>query len=238
MKFINKLFALTIIAALMLTLAACGKDKGGQNSKPDDTSKPTVSTPSENKTPNESEPDESKPENNNQDENKPDPKPEPDPEPVKKTAKELIIGKWTAKTDISSDLADAGINVEGPLEITLYTEFTTSGTLIEKADKNQMSSVLRTVLRQAIDSALAENNMTAQEFETQIGMTIDEYIETIVTTVQNSYTVTADYKFAEDVLLVKFEGDQAFTETKYEFINDNTLKIYTDSDETVYTRVK
>lgn len=237
MKLMNKIFALTIITALMLTLSACGKDKDGQNSKPDDNSKPTVSTPSNN-TPTESRPDVSEPENNNQNESTPDPKPEPKPEPAKKTAKELIVGKWTAKTDISADLADAGFNVEGPLEITLNLEFTSSGTLIEKADKNQMSSALRTVLKQAIENALVEAGKSVGEFEAEIGMTVDEYIETIVTAFQNSYTVTAEYKFAADVLLVKFEEDTTFTETNYKFINDNTLKITTDSDETIYTRVK
>lgn len=234
MKLINKFLTLTIIAALMLTLSACGKDKGVQNSKPDDNSKPTVSTPSENNSSNESEPEESKPEDNKQDVSTPD----PDPKPVKKTAKELIIGKWTAKSDIAADLVDAGFNIGGPLEITLNLEFTSSGTLIEKADKNQMSSALRTVLNQAIQDSLVENNLSEEDFEIQIGMTIDEYIETIVTAFQNSYTVTAEYKFADDILLVKFEEDTSFTETNYQFINDNTLKITTDSNETIYTRVR
>lgn len=57
---LNKLFALTLIAVLMLTLSACGKDKNEQNSKPDDSSKPTVSTPSDNNTTVESKPEENK----------------------------------------------------------------------------------------------------------------------------------------------------------------------------------
>lgn len=234
MKLMNKIFALTIIAALMLTLAACGKDKENQNSTPNDTSKPTVSTPSEDKTTSESKPEEDNPVDNKPEDNKPDPK----PEPVKKTPAQLILGKWTAKTDISAELADAGFNVDGPLEITINLEFTSSGTLIEKADKNQMSTALRTVLNQAINNALAETGKSVEEFEAEIGMSVDEYIETFVTAFQNSYTVTAEYKFAADVLLVKFEEDTTFTETNYKFVNDNTLKITTDSDETIYTRVK
>ena len=236
MKKFNKIFALTLIAALMLTLSACGKDKENQNSKPDDTSKPTVSTPSENNTTTES-----KPEENKQEESKPESKPEeskPDPKPVKKTPAELIVGKWKGVSDISTGLVDAGFDIEGPLEINVETEFTASGTLIEKADKNQMSSLMRTVLDKAIRDTLAENGMTVEQFEAEAQMTLEEYIETVVVAFQNSYTYTAEYKFAADVLLVKFDGDPSFIETNYKFVNDDILIIYTDGEESTYTRVK
>ncbi len=233
MKKLKKLFVMAIITALILSLSACGKGEVTQNSKPDETSKPTVSTPSDNNTT------ESKPEENKQEESKPtvESKPEEN-KPVKKTAKELIVGKWTAKTDIVSDLADAGFNIEGPLEITVILEFTASGTIVEKADKNQMSTALRSVLNKAMNDALNENNMTVEDFEAQIGMTLDEYIETFVTAFENSYTIAGEYEFVEDVLQVKFDESEPFTKTSYQFINDDTLKIITDSDETVYTRVK
>lgn len=239
MKLLNKFFVLVLVASLMFTLAACGKNEGSQNSKPNDTaSKPTVSTPSENNTPTESQPEESKPEESKPEESKPDPKPESKPEPVKKTPAELIIGKWKGLSDISSGLVDAGFEITEDVKIEVNTEFTAAGSIIEKANKTQMSTVLRSVLKQSINKALAEENVTVEDFEAQLGMTVDEYVETFVTAFQNSYTYTAEYKFNGNTLLVKFDGDEDFAETNYEFINDNTLRIYSDSEETIYTRVK
>ena len=72
-------------------------------------------------------------------------------------------------------------------------------------------------------------------------MTLDEYVEDAIASLEleydNLFTFIAEYKFVEDVLLVKSD-DTPFVETQYTFINDNTLKIITDSEETIYTRVK
>lgn len=241
MKIFSKLLALTIITALVFTLSACNKNKNNENSKPDDTSKPTVSTPSEDNTTTES-----KPEENKQEESKPENKPEENkpvvkPQPVKKTAKELIVGKWTAKGDLAPILADEGINVEGPLEITLNTEFTTSGTLIERADSAEIYPILVAGTKQALLDEIAAQNITQADFEAQVGMTLDEYVEDALASLEldydNFFTFIAEYKFVDDVLLVKSD-DTPFVETQYTFINDNTLKIITDSEETIYTRVK
>ena len=235
MKKINKIFALTLIAALMLTLSACGKDKENQNSKPDDTSKPTVSTPSDNNTTTES-----KPEENKQEESKPESKPEeskPDPKPVKKTPAELIVGKWKGQTDVAPDLADLGYVVPNTLLIELETEFTSSGSLIEKANEKQFSQAMQVILKHTIDQYRIENNISVEDYEAQIGMSINEYIEILSEESVNSYTITAEYQFVNDTLLVKF-GELPFMKTGYEFIDDDTLRIYTDSDETIYFRVK
>ncbi|MBO5211146.1 MAG: hypothetical protein J6B80_04365 [Clostridia bacterium] len=250
MKIFSKLFALTIITALVFTLSACNKNKNNENSKPDDTSKPTVSTPSEDNTTTESKPEENKkeeskpenkPEENKQEESKPENKPVVKPEPVKKSAKELIVGKWTAKGDLAPILADQGIDLEGPLEITLNTEFTTSGTLIERADSAEIYPILVAATKQALLDEIAAQNITQTDFEEQIGMTLDEYVEDAIASLEleydNLFTFIAEYKFVEDVLLVKSD-DTPFVETQYTFINDNTLKIITDSEETIYTRVK
>ena len=238
MKLLNKLFALALVASLMITLAACGK-KAEEPSKPEETSKPTVSTTTEDTTSTESNPEEDKTES--KPESKPESttesKPESKPEPAKKTPAELIIGKWKGKTNISTEMTDLGIDLTEPLEIDVYIEFTTSGTLIEKVDKTQMSNALRTVLRKALNDALTENGMTVQQFEAELGMTIDEYIDDQIELYQNSYTMTAEYRFESDVLFVKFEEDPEFTKTQYSFVNDNTLKIVTDSEEMLYTRI-
>ena len=244
MNILNKILALTISIILVISLAACGDGDEKQNSKPNNDSKPTTSTTSDDKSPEQNnQPDnnsnQNEPENNTQNNNKPEEnKPEPKPEPVKKTPAELIVGKWTAKNDISSALADAGLQISEPLEITLYTEFTAGGSLIEKADKEQMSSAMRVVFDKATRDALAEENKTIEEFEAAIGMTFDEYIDEMVNSFQDSYTVIGEYEFDDDILLVKFDRDKDFIETNYEFIDNNTLKITTDSEETIYTRVK
>ena len=130
---------------------ACGDSDENQNSKPNNNSKPATSTTGDDKNSEQNNnTNQNDLENNTQNDNKPEEiKPEPKPEPVKKTPAELIVGKWTAKNDISSSLADAGFQVSEPLEITLYTEFTSGGSLIEKADKKQMSSAMRIIFEKA-----------------------------------------------------------------------------------------
>ncbi len=243
---LKKLSLIILSIILIFSLSACkknntnasGNESGG--SKPSQTEQNSDKTESgDNKTENnvESTPD-NQPNNNQQPEDKPEP---PKPEPVKKTAKELIVGKWTAKGDLAPILADQGINVEGPLEITLNTEFTTSGTLIERANSAEIHPILVVATKQALLDEIAAQNMTQADFEAQIGMTLDEYVEDALASLEldyeNLFTFIAEYKFVDDVLLVKSD-DTPFVETQYTFINDNTLKITTDGDETVYTRVK
>ncbi len=230
MKITTKILALLLSLILVLSFAACSGKKQPTNTDP---KAPTTSSEPE-KEDNSSQEVES--EEEKEDEKEDETESKEDPVVTKKTPKELIVGKWTAKTDISQDLINEGYEVDGQVLITLVTEFTAGGTLIERADKNQMSTVMRNVLNQAINKYIAQENITIEQYEEQvIGMKVNEYIEEVVALMQSMYTYTTEYKFEGDTLLVGEPGSMA--ETNYNFITDNKLEISTDSEEIIYTRI-
>ena len=248
MKLFNKLLAVFLMLALVFSVSACKGNNDNQNSNRNENSKPVVSTPvdkdsnKDNKPEDNSSGDKSQedktPVDDKQEDPKPNPEPKPEPEPAKKTPEELIVGKWTATSDFSSTLIELGYEVTEPVEITLTTEFTPLGSILEIANQVQMDTAMRMVMEQELLKSLEESGITVKEFESQIGMTFDEFITDALEEMQMPYTIAGEYYFKDGALFVKFEGDETFSETTYEFLNDDKVKITTDSDETIYTRIK
>lgn len=129
----------------------------------------------------------------------------------KKTAQELIIGKWKYVTDISEILLANEFEVDGEVYITVISEFKTDGTFIEKADEALLKSALQ-------------------------GAFGDSYTDDIFYGLKDSFTNTGKYKFDGDTLLIKFETDPDFTDVTYKFSNDNKFTLETPSTEIKYTR--
>ncbi len=241
---IKKLLAVVLSVFLILSLSACDKK---DNKTDNDNSKPTQ-TEDVSDTSSENSSEESKeniddtssivsePDKTDNTSSEPQ-KPTPPPAPAKKTPAELVIGKWTATSDIAPVLIESGINVEAPLNITLNTEFTTSGTIIETVDKQQMHNILFVACKQAILEELTAQGKTQTDFEAEQGRTLDELINEYIAQYDNMFTFIAQYRFENETLLVKFD-DNPFVETTYKFTDDDTLTITTDSEETTYTRVK
>ena len=129
----------------------------------------------------------------------------------KKTAKELIIGKWKYVTDISDILLDSEYEVNGEVNVTIISEFKADGTFNENADDS--------VLKSALQTAFA-----------------DAYTDNIYNEFKESFTNSGKYKFDNDTLLIKFETDPDFTEITYKFNGDNKFTLETPSAQIEYSR--
>lgn len=165
------------------------------------------------------------------------PDPEPQPEPVKKTAQELIVGKWECMFDFGPVFEEMGYDIGDVREIKTSMEFTSTGTVIQSMDSASFKRILRPVLEQAFQQSMVENNITQQELEAQLGMTLDEYIEYIISMFDQGFNAVGNYKFAADTLLVEASAGLGFMETPYTFIDDNTLKITDEDGEKTFKRV-
>lgn len=216
MKKFNKIFALTLIAVLMLTLSACGKDKENQNSKPDDTSKPTVSTPSDNNTTTES-----KPEENKQEESKPESKPEsstPSKPVVNKIPITNVIGKWNSQINASEILAENDIILDKTILINIKTVFGNDYSYCVSISPLEVEQILKNALSEDYD---------------------DDFINNCVSLLDDMLYESGIYKFENDKLHIMWDGDPDFTEVDHSFRGSKdklTISFY--SDERTYTRVK
>ena len=52
---------------------------------------------------------------------------------------------------------------------------------------------MQVILKHTIDQYRIENNISVEDYEAQIGMSINEYIEILSEESVNSYTITAEY---------------------------------------------
>ncbi|MBE6750509.1 MAG: hypothetical protein E7560_05040 [Ruminococcaceae bacterium] len=165
------------------------------------------------------------------------PDPEPQPEPVKKTPQELIVGKWECMFDFGPVFEEMGYDIGDVREIKTSMEFTSTGTVIQSMDSASFKSILKPVLEQAFQQSMLENNVTQQELEAQLGMTLNEYIEQVLQLFDQGFNAVGNYKFVSDTLLVEASAGAGFMETPYSFIDDNTLKITDTDGEKTFKRV-
>lgn len=158
--------------------------------------------------------------------------------PKPKTAKELVIGRWQAVADFSPALKDSGIEITGPVNIKCTMEFTTSGTLIESVDQEAYNALLKRALNQSFEKEFAANQITKEQFEAQIGMTLDEYIDTYIQMMDLKVNVVSSYKFEGDKLFIKAQGETEFEEAEYRFNGEDSLTTIEDDMVVTYTRIK
>ena len=216
MKKINKLFALTVIMALMVTLCACGNEKSGQNSKPDENSKPTVSTPSNDNTTTDNKPDESEPDDNKPDENKPQNR-TPSKPVENKIPITAIIGQWKSQVDASEILAEQEITLDKQILINVKTTFGN--------DNSYCVSVSPLEIEQVLKNALSD------EYD-------DNFINNCVSLLDDALYESGVYKFEGDKLLIMWDGDPDYTEVDYAFKGSkDKLTISFPSDERTYNRI-
>ena len=120
------------------------------------------------------------------------------PVQVVKTPKQIIIGRWTGSLDISPVFEDSNIFLEGEQIVSCVIEFTTNGTLIESIDKTSYHTILRKALLKSINNELAANQITKEDFEADLGMTIEEYIEQVINATASNLNMVSTYKFVGD----------------------------------------
>lgn len=161
--------------------------------------------------------------------------------PAKKTAKELIIGKWKGVYDCGPELENMGYEIDGEYKVNTTMEFTTSGSFIETINTQDFKRVCKPIISQELENQRIENNITPDELEvsiqTNFGMTLDEYIDSALDEIIVFMNIVTEYKFADDTLLVKDPNSSTFVECEYEFTNDNTLITIEGENRTTYTRV-
>ncbi len=216
MKLLNKLFAFIIIAALTVTLSACDKDNNGQNSKPDDNSKPTVSTPSDDKTTTES-----KPEDNKQEESKPEQSKPQNSTPSKPVENKIPItsikGKWKSQVNATEILAEQDITLDKQIFINVKTDF--------ENDNSYRVSVSPLEVEQILKDAL-------------LGEYDENFINKCVSLLDDALYESGVYKFEGDKLLIMWDGDPDYIEVDYAFKGSkDKLTISFPSDERDYNRI-
>ncbi len=208
MKFNNLLIVIALIITILFLTACKGDDTSATSSeistpstsseisKPD-TSQPTVSLPDE----------ESEPETSSTPvTSKPIQKPIETP---KKTASELIIGKWKTEMDITEYLSIMNYEVDAEVKITIISEFKADGTYTEQADE----AIFKAALQDAVGNA-------------------DLY-----DTFKEDFENSGSYKFDDEILSMQYSDEPDFTVVEYNFVNDNTFKLLTLSDEIKYSRI-
>ena len=159
------------------------------------------------------------------------------PVQVVKTPKQIIIGRWTGSLDISPVLEDSNIFLEGEQIVSCVIEFTTNGTLIESIDKTSYHTILRKALLKSINNELAANQISKEDFEADLGMTIEEYIEQVINATASNLNMVSTYKFVGDELYVKEEGQSNFVQVNYTLNGENKLTIIDEGIKVDYTRV-
>jgi len=117
-------------------------------------------------------------------------------------------------------------------------EFTTSGTLIESVDQEAYNALLKRALNQSFEKEFAANQITKEQFEAQIGMTLDEYIDTYIQMMDLKVNVVSSYKFEGDKLFIKAQGETEFEEAEYRFNGEDSLTTIEDDMVVTYTRIK
>ena len=222
MKIFNKLFTLAVIMALMATLCACGNKNGVQNDKPDDNSKPTVSTPSNDNTTTDNKPDESEPDDNKPDDNKPDENKPQNSTPSKPIENKIpitaIIGQWKSQVDASEILAEQEITLDVQISINVKTTFGN--------DNSYCVSVSPLEIEQVLKNALSD------EYD-------DNFINNCVSLLDDALYESGIYKFEGDKLLIMWDGDPDYIEVDYTFkASKDKLTISFPSDEREYNRIK
>ncbi len=217
MKLINKLFTLTLAVLLAFTVTACGNDKENQNSTPNDTSKPTVSTPSEDKTTTESKPEEDKPVDNKPEDNKPQ-NSTPSKPVENKIPITAIIGQWKSQVNACELLAEYDIILDGEILINVKTDFGN--------DNSYRVSVSPLEVENALKNSLSD------EYD-------DNFINNCVSTLDDALYESGIYKFEGDKLLIMWDGDPDYIEVDYTFKSSkDKLTISFPSDERDYNRIK
>lgn len=219
MKIFKNLFVLTIVLTLVLTLSACGKEEANSNSGPDESSKPTVSTPTENNTTT----DESKPEDNKQDESKPTEISKPQTSTITKPEENKIpvtsiIGQWKTKIDASEILSENEIEIDKQIYINVKTVFGN--------DNSYCVSITPLETEQILKASLSD------EYD-------EDFINNCVSLLDDALYESGVYKFEDDKLLIMWDGDPDYIEIAYNFKNSkDKLTISFPSDERDFERIK
>ena len=140
-------------------------------------------------------------------------------------------------SDFEPIFTQMGYTVTGNSKIKVGMEFTPSGTIIVSMDSAALSAILKPVMQQEFDKRMQQEGISKVELEAQLGMTVDEYIDSYIALFHNGWNYVTAYKFAGDTLLIQDTISKDFVESEYEFTDDNTLVTIDEGIRETYTRV-
>lgn len=151
-----------------------------------------------------------------------------------------ILGSWKGSYDVSK-LFEYDNLPACPVECTItfhYDIQQLKGIYSEKINENSFRSALRTILPKAMDAEFKAQNITQAEFETEIGMTLTEYIDSYI---EESISLTyykTEWKYPEEKLYVYDEMKEDFEHVPYSLKGDDKLSLTMDGETITYTRVE
>ena len=134
---------------------------------------------------------------------------------------------------------EQGYYVEGEQVVFYDLEFTSGGILYETIDRESLKTVYTNLYVQMLNESLKENNLTKEQFETEIGMTYDEYLNELVQMTIDliPQTSISAYKFIDEDLYVREQNDADFEKEEYSFSGENTLTLVESGISITYTRI-
>lgn len=125
-----------------------------------------------------------------------------------KDPEDLILGEWSGKADMSES-----IGTDSKAIVKVNIEFKKDGTYVLEFNKKDYKKVML----EAMEAALDEQGYTEEKFEEESGMTLEEYVEDTMKTVELSGE--GEYEIDGDVITIEGEDGE------YEFSGKNKLTI-------------
>lgn len=156
-----------------------------------------------------------------------------------KTPAQKIVGKWRGSVDMAPLLSEQGIAVEGEQIVSCDVEYTSGGVIYEVIDRTSLKAAYTNIFNKVLNDTLTQQNLTKEQFESQMGITFEEYL---AQTVQMSMdmvpqTVMSTYKFEGNELYIRDQDDTDFVKTQYSFNGENKLTIVEEGVSITYTRI-
>lgn len=158
---------------------------------------------------------------------------------AEKTPAQIILGKWRGSIDIAALLAEEDMIVEGEHIVSCDVEYISGGVIYEVIDRTSLKAAYTNIFNQMINDTLTQQNLTKEQFETQAGMTIEEYLAQTVQLAMDMVptTVISTYKFEGNDLYIRDQDDTDYVKTQYSFNGENKLTIVEDGVSVTYTRI-
>ncbi len=156
-----------------------------------------------------------------------------------KTPAQLIVGKWRTSMDMAPAFAEQGLAVDGQLMVSCDIEFTKNGVLYEVIDRTTLKAAYTRVFTKMLNDSLAAEGITKGQFETDHGITFDEYVAQMTQAALDSVpqTLICAYEFRGNDLYVREQSDADFEKETYAFDGNNKLTLTEGGTAVTYTRI-
>lgn len=142
-----------------------------------------------------------------------------------------IVGTWTGTYDLSESLGEPeGMEDYWELDsfdVEVSLQFKKNGSFkLTYENEDEMYDVIRDAFENAMLAMMEDRNLTLNQFEAQAGMSLDEYLDSII---EQAKTQNDDaeysYEFEDDTLTLIREKEDDTVEIEFEVqLKENSLK--------------